>query len=182
MNPTFQYYPARIKSNRPIGRLNLNTFLSKIKTPTEKTIQLYVDINKADITGNLKKKAELKAKLFYFTPATYVIPCRRYSDIQSWTGLMPLDFDKIEYANEFRDYLITKHPYIIAAWLSASKKGVRAFVNIPVVNSVDEYKELFWGIRDVLEIYDGFDIAPQNCVLPLFLSYDPEIKIIGLPI
>ena len=74
--------------------------------------------------------------------------------------------------------LFNEYDFIIAAWLSASRKGVKAFVKIPEANTVDEYKSYFWGLAlEEMQQYIGFDTAPQNAVLPMFMSYDKDIKI-----
>jgi hypothetical protein len=83
--------------------------------------------------------------------------------------------ESVEYAKEFKEYLFNKNKFIISSWLSASKRGVRAVVKIPVCTSVDEFKHYFNAIERELNCYNGFDPAPKNCVLPLFISYDPEI-------
>lgn len=173
---TFQYYPNEVKSNKPLGDISLNKFLGKIKHPNPETIELYNAIELATKNKDEEARGRLKSKLYYFTPAVYVNQARRYNQIMHWTGLMPLDFDKINFADEFRDYLISEYPFIIASWLSSSRYGVRALARIPVVHSVDDYKALYYGMRDTIGGYNGFDMAPQNCVLPLFLSYDADMK------
>ena len=43
--------------------------------------------------------------------------------------------------------------------------------------SIDEFKGLFYGIAAEMDQYNGFDPTGQNCVLPCFQSYDPDILI-----
>jgi hypothetical protein len=107
----------------------------------------------------------------------YVQGARKYENIKHWTGLLVLDFDHLEvdYAVEFKSYLFDEYKFIIAAWLSASRHGVRALVKIPQAQSVDEFKQYFAAIERHLNCYNGFDKAPKNCILPLFFSYDAEI-------
>lgn len=176
MNPIFQYYPANVQTKIALGNLDLDAMLNKIAQPNEATIDIYERIKLATIAKDEKLRAALKSKLYYFTPAVYLHGGRGYCNIKHWTGLMPLDFDKIDNAPEFRDYLFTEYPYIIASWLSSSKRGVRALVNIPACNTTEEYKSYFYGVRGALGIYNGFDNAPKNCVLPLYLSYDADLK------
>jgi len=93
--------------------------------------------------------------------------------------LMPLDFDKLsgkDEAVELKKALFDTFDFIICVWLSSSGKGVRALAKIPVVNSVEEYKmhyHAFWF--NIGQHMKGFDIAPQNPVLPLFLSIDNDL-------
>ena len=178
--PTFQYYKANIKESTPLGIISLERFIEAIREPKEAIQDVFEKIKEAELAGDMKLKADLKTHLFSFTPAVYVIGRRQYTDIHSFTGLMPLDFDHLEsvsYAEEFRDYLFDEYDFVVASWLSASGLGVRALVRTIPVGSVKEYKELFEGLA-MSEMYEyaGFDTAPKNCVLPLFLSYDPDIK------
>jgi hypothetical protein len=143
-------------------------------------LDLFDNISKAERDGDMKLKAKLKTQLFYIVPAVDIVEGlhRKYDNIEHFNGILPLDFDHIDNAEEFRDYIVDEYDFVIAAWLSASKKGIKALVSIPVVSSPDEYKELFWGLaNNVMMKYKGFDIATQNSVLPLFLSPDPNIRL-----
>jgi VirE N-terminal domain len=173
---TFQYYRANIKSNKPIGYINLNQFIKCHINPKDNIKEVFRKIVDAEQTGNRQLKAELKQNnLYYFTPCVQVYPYRRYSDIRYFTGLLVLDFDHINNAKEFKQFLFDNYKFIIAVWLSPSKYGVKCLVKIPVVNTVDEFKEYYYGIVTEMEIYNGFDGSGQNPVLPLFQSYDPEL-------
>lgn len=180
MKTTFQYYKANIKESTPLGIISLDRFIKAIKDPLENIKEVFDKIHQAELDEDWTLKSDLKTQLYSFTPAVYVIGRRQYSDIHNFTGLMPLDFDHLEnreYAEQFRDYLFNEYPFIVSSWLSASGLGVRALVRIPLVENVVEYKQFFeglkqWGFGD----YVGFDIAPKNAVLPLFLSYDKDIK------
>ena len=172
----FQYYPARVKSNKPIGFTTLDYFIKSTKHPKQSVIDIFNRIATAESEGDMKLKSELKQNnLFYFTPAVIVGGLRRYKNIQFFTGLMVLDFDHIDYAEELKKYLFNTYNFIIAAWLSPSKKGIKALVSIPIVVSVDEFKEYYYGICTEMENYEGFDESGQNCVLPLFQSYDSNL-------
>jgi predicted transcriptional regulator len=39
----------------------------------------------------------------------------------------------------------------------------------------DEFKQYYAGIERHLNCYNGFDTAPKNCILPMFISYDADI-------
>lgn len=174
----FNYYQADITKSTALGDVTLDRFLSTIKFPKKTTKEIFTEIREAHEAGDMKRKAELKFKLFSFTPCVYVKGRRMYENIQHWTGLMMLDFDKlpsVEYAKEWKEELFKEYKSIVAAWLSASQLGVRALVRIPVVHNVAEFKEYFHGIQLELEAYRGWDRAPQNCILPCFLSYDPDL-------
>lgn len=174
---TFNYYAADITKSMPLGEVTLDRFLSTIKFPRKPTKEIFERIRAAEEAGDMKLKGELKTKLYSFTPCVFVEGSRKYDNIKHWTSLMVLDFDHLdaEYAKRWKLALFNEYKCIIAAWLSASHHGVRALVKIPVVHNVAEFKELFHGIQLELEKYKGWDKAPQNCILPCFLSYDPEM-------
>ena len=176
-NIIFQYYPAAIDQPLPIGIINLERFIETVGNPSEKTRLIFGQIKAAAEAGDLKLKAELKAQLYAFTPCAFVKENRAYVSIINWTGLLALDFDKLEiaYCIEFKQYLFDTYPFIIATWLSASKHGVRAFVKIPICHSVGEFKEYFNAIKKQFSDYNGFDASLINCILPMYLSYDPDI-------
>lgn len=171
----FQYYSNSIQSSKAIGYVTIDKFIQSTANPKPEVKKRFLDIVDASTNGDLKRKAELKVGLFSFTPCVNVSEFRRYADIIAFTGLLVLDFDKIPNAIEFKEYLFTSYDFIFAAWLSPSKQGVKAFVNIPIVKTPDEFKEYFFGIASEMEQYNGFDPTGQNCVLPLFQSWDPDL-------
>lgn len=175
----FNYYPANIKDTSAIGIVSLDRFIKSVKNPKEETKHIFDQIKLADERKDQAEKQKLKSKLYYFTPCVIVNQKRLYTDIKEFTGLVTLDFDKLDedYAKEFKQELFNEFKFIIACWLSASKRGVRALVKIPICNSVEEFKQYFMGLEFELGIYKGFDTAPKNCVLPMFMSYDKDILV-----
>ena len=174
---TFNYYDADIKSSIPLGNVTLDYFINAIRNPKIDIKHIFERIRIAEEVGDMATKQALKSKLYSFTPCVYVQGARKYENIKHWTGLLVLDFDHLEvdYAVEFKSYLFDEYKFIIAAWLSASRHGVRALVKIPQAKSVEEFKQYFAAIERHLNCYNGFDKAPKNCILPLFFSYDAEI-------
>lgn len=174
----FQYYPARIKSITPKGFISLDYFLNSIKNPKSSTLGIFKQIEKAELAGDMKLKSELKQNnLFFFTPCVHVKDFRRYKNIKLFTGLIPLDFDHIDNAQEFKEYIFNEYNFIIATWLSPSKKGVKCLVKIPVVSSIDIFKQHFFALEEIFEIFDGYDGTTKNAVLPLFQSYDFDLLV-----
>lgn len=170
----FQYFSNKIQGSAPLGFIGLDRFINATRTPKNK--EVFEAIGKASAEGNLELKAELKQNnLYYFTPCVVVNERRKYSHIIKWTGLLVLDFDKIDNALELKQHLFESFDFVIASWISPSKRGVKAFVKIPVVTSTDDFKRHFKAIEQVFEAYDGFDTTAKNCVLPLFQSYDADI-------
>jgi hypothetical protein len=168
----FQYYPNKVNTAEPLGFVTLQRFIDSVKQPKPHLIEIFNQIAYFESIGDMESKAKLKQRIYYFTPCVIVNRRRRYSDIAKWTGLAVLDFDHINNAPEFRDYLFNEYKSIICAWLSPSKHGVKALVNIPEVQSVDEFKSYFFGLSEEMWQYNGFDGSGQNCVLPLFQSMD----------
>jgi len=178
-NINFQFYTGGIKSATPKGNISLDRFFYGIKHTKPEMLNLLNRIANATKNGDVETKNTLKNKLIFFTPS---INCtkRKYENIINFTGLAPLDFDKldsVDYAIEFKEHLFNHYPEIISTWLSSSKKGVRAFVKIPICQNPDEYKSYYNAFENEFGKYNGFDTAPKNAVLPLFLSNDPEILV-----
>ena len=174
----FQYYPSDIRIVKPLGEISLYDYLYKIKNPTEQTITLFKQIEEASTIGDLKLKSELKAKTYYFTPCLFSDgQGRSYSNIKSWTGLMIIDVDGLtpEYAIEFKEYLFNTYKFFISVFLSASKRGVKGIVKIPVCYSTDEFKSYFYGLMDKFQEYKGIDFSSKNCALANYLTYDKEL-------
>ena len=142
------------------------------------TIRLFKQIQQAETSGNNKLKAELKQKLYSFTPCVIISNgWKLQKNITSFTGLLVLDFDHLDSPQQsikLKQRIFDK-PYIIAAWLSPSKHGVKALVSIPVSSTVDEFKEYFYGLATVMSKEKGFDPSPKDPTLFLFQSYDPNL-------
>ena len=174
----FQYYPSDIRTVIPLGEISLYDYLYKIKNPTQQTVSLFKQIEEASSAGDLKLKSELKAKTYYFTPCIFSDGLgRSYSNIKSWTGLMIIDVDGLtpEYAIEFKEYLFNTYKFFISVFLSASKRGVKGIVRIPICTSTDEFKSYFYGLMDKFQEYKGIDFSSKNCILSNYLTYDRDL-------
>jgi hypothetical protein len=173
----FQYYEADIKSTRPLGIVSLEYWIQSMVNPKPKYKEIFEKIHLASLNQNKAEKDILKRALYFFTPSVLVKNRRCYADIDRFTGLLTIDFDGLDpdYAEEFKTALFNEYKFIICSWLSASKKGVRALIKIPIAKDVDDFKLYFNAIEQEFGIYHGFDTAPKNCVLPMFMSYDTEI-------
>lgn len=173
----FQYYADNIKKSKFAGWITLTQLIRSIKDPKLDTNKIFEKIAECESNGDLEQKAKLKQKLYHFTPCVHLKGMRRYSNITAFTGLLILDFDHIDNALDFKEYLFNEYNSIICAYLSPSKKGVKAIVKIPECRSVDEFKSYYYGIAEEMECYNGFDDSGKNCVLPLFQSIDKDIFI-----
>jgi hypothetical protein len=170
----FQYYAGNIKETCPLGYISLSTFIQKVHHPKPEIKHLIEQIRQS----GPEEKAILKTQLYFFTPCVIINGKRNYASINKFTGLLTIDFDKLhdeKYATDFKTALFNKYPFIVSAWKSSSGKGVRALISIPQAKDINDFKAYFKAVEKEFQQYKGFDIAPKNCVLPLFYSYDPEI-------
>lgn len=174
----FQFYPAHVDSKKPIGTVSLDEFVNAIRNPSDKIKEVFRQIANAASVGDLKLKDSLKQNnLYYFTPCVYT-DCkgRGYANIDYFNGVAVLDFDKIDNAETLRDYIFDNYNCVICAYVSPSKRGAKFLVKIPKVSTTDEFKEYFYGLGCEFEKWKGWDGTAQNCVLPLFLSIDSNIR------
>lgn len=175
-NTSFFYYPADVTIPKPLGSVTFKQFLRANKTPSPDISGIFEQISAATDVGDLELKHKLKSKLYYFTPCVQTDGNGRcYTNITGFTGLMVLDFDKLDNAPAFKQFLFDAVPSIIAAYMSPSKKGCKFIVKIPICKTTEEFKSYFYGIGNYLEKYEGFDPSTQNCILPLYLSIDPDL-------
>lgn len=178
LDTKFQYYPSNVKVTNPIGSISLLSYLSAIKEPKQEIVSIFKKIEVAALNNDLKAKQELKSKLYYFTPCVNTDGLgRKYDNITSWTGLMVVDIDGLdkELAVEFKKYLFDKYKFFVALFLSASKKGIKGIVRIPVCSSIEEFKSYFYGLMDEFQYYKGIDFSSKNCMLPNYLTYDTDL-------
>jgi hypothetical protein len=174
----FQWYNGNIKDTTPRGTINLEQFISSHQNPTKEILEAFDQIEQASIDGNKELKAQLKTtKLFYFTPSALFEGGRKYTNITSFTGLAQIDIDGLEPedAIDLKNYLFDNYQEVFCAYLSPSRTGVKALMRIPLVKDVKEFKEYYQGIENELNWISGFDSAPKNLALPLFISWDSDI-------
>jgi hypothetical protein len=120
---SFFYYPADVKIPEPLGTVTFEQFLRANKSPSPSISGIFSQISDASAAGNMELKDKLKSKLYYFTPCVKTNGAgRKYDNITGFTGLMVLDFDKLQDAPAFKQFLFDAVPSIIAAYLSPSKK------------------------------------------------------------
>lgn len=178
LDTVFSYFPANIESKKPIGKVTLYNYLKAIKNPQPHIVDLFMEIEKASLAGNKQLKDELKAKLFYFLPCvTLDGQGRSYTNLTGFTGLMIVDLDNLDvgFAKEIKEYLFKTYSFVIACFLSASKKGVKLIIKVPIVKSIDEFKAIFYGLMSEWQFYKGMDFTPKNSVLANYLTYDREL-------
>lgn len=173
-NPSFSFYPANVKITKPLGVVTMEQFIEANRNPKDSVRELF---KKIQMAGD-KEKQELKQQLFYFTPCIHTDGLgRSYSNITSFSGLLCLEFDKIpEFAFELRDWIFDNFEECVCAYISPSGKGTKTLWKIPVVDNVDSFKEYFYGISHRFSRIVGYDPSSQNPSLPLYLSWDKDLK------
>lgn len=174
----FQYFPSKVYITEPLGEISLSQFIRAIKNPKPEMKEVFLKIAQAGKENNLKTKDWLKAnKLFYVTPSLYFNgKGRKYEDVVRHLPFLVIEFDKTPYASELKKEIFEKFDSCICAFLSPSKTGCKFVFHIPVVESVDSYKELYCGLFHFLEPYNA-DPCNFNPSLPLFISWDEDILV-----
>jgi len=173
----FQWYNNGIKTTTPGGEISLIEFVNATINPKESLLNAFKQIEDASLAGNKKLKDELKQQLLFFvTPSIKVNGRRNYESITEFLPFAVLEYDGIENADVLRDYIFEKMESCIFAFLSPSKSGCKFIFHIETPISIDDYKQKYYGIAHYLDKFRKFDICNRNCVIPLFISYDPDAK------
>lgn len=178
LDTEFYYFPANIETKKPLGKVKLFDYLKAIKQPKPNIITLFKEIEEASLAGNKLLKDELKSKLYYFLPCVELDGIgRSYENVTGFSGLMIADMDNLEpeFAKELKEHLFNEYPFVIASFLSASKKGVKVIIRIPKVSSINQFKSLFYGLMSEWQHYKGMDFTPKNAVLANYLTYDTDL-------
>jgi len=178
----FQYYHGDIKKSIPLGFVSLEQFIDKHLNPSAKLLGVFNQIDEATKSGDKKLKSQLKMdNLFSFTVSAQFDGSRKYDNIVDFNPIAQLDFDGLteDAATSLRDYLFEHYPQVVCSYLSPSRSGVKILIRIPKIDikngieeGIAEYKAYYGAIEDEFSNYEGFDPAPKNLALPLFISYD----------
>lgn len=173
----FPYYSGNIKISNCLGHVSLDYFIRAHENPT---LNMRVLLDTIQVAVSKEVKRELKQRLFSFTPSVFIPrgSKRKYDNINNWTGLMQLDFDKLDGeqdAEDLKHHIFRNYEQIVCAYMSPSRKGVKALMKIEVPKDKDHYKAIHKAVATEMEPYDCFDNATNNAMLPLFLSYDKNI-------
>lgn len=170
-----QFFTGGITNTTPTGEVTIGQLFMDIMSPNQELKSLLESIQQAAAIENDQLKHDLKKQLPYYVPAAKVSK-RSYENIIEFTGFMPVDFDKLTPKDAVPlKYDLMKHPFVMGAWLSSSRKGVRAIVHIPICKSVEEYKKRFFALEDEFSIYSGFDIMLQSPIQAMYYSMDDDI-------
>lgn len=174
---SFQWYEADIKKIAPKGDITLRQFINSVQSPKNSLKDTFKKVEEASLAGNKELKAELKKGLFAVTPCVQIKGVRNYEGIKSFNNILIIEYDGIDFADELRDYIFEKFESCLFAFISPSKSGCKFIFRIKPVNSILEFKELFFGLAYELDKFINLDISGSNCVLPLFISWDENAKV-----
>jgi hypothetical protein len=124
--------------------------------------------------GETDKADSLKRKLPAFTISATFKERRKKDDIDSYTGLLHLDYDKLDNAHELKAQVM-EMPFTYAAFISPSGNGVKVIVKSD--NGLSTHTEAFNALRDY---YDGelgieSDGSVKDVTRLCFVSYDSTL-------
>ena len=127
------------------------------------------------INRNENEKASvLKKTLPAFTPSGTFNERRKKENIDSYSGLLHLDYDKVDDIESLKENII-KIPFTYSAFISPSGKGLKVMVITDAF--LENHTEAFNELR---AYYDGIvgldsDKSVKDVTRLCFVSYDPEL-------
>ncbi len=158
----------RANNTKPVEEFDVIQYLDRIRTGASR--ELVERIRKADDAT----RADLKKQLPGVTGAG-AFTTREDDALKQPSGWAVLDFDHLANPAEFRDY-IAKQDYILAAYISPSGDGVKAWAKIPAVKDKAEYKARYEALLREID-NEATDPANKNVSRLTFDSWDPDIII-----
>ena len=126
--------------------------------------------------GNSKKASEIKSNLPCYNDISATFKERRKKEycVDQYTGLLHLDYDKLENVEEVKANLISI-PYTYSAFISPSGNGVKVLVKCD--NDISSHKKAFNSLRDYYDKIVGVqsDKYVKDITRLCFVSYDPDL-------
>ena len=124
--------------------------------------------------GNEDEAEEIKRNLPCMTISATFKERRKKDYLESYTGLLHLDYDKLENAEEVKTNLISI-PYTYSAFISPSGNGVKVLVKSD--NAMSSHEVAFNSLR---EYYDKIvnvesDSSVKDITRLCYMSYDPDL-------
>ena len=125
-------------------------------------------------SGNTKQANELKLKLPAFTISATYKGKRKKENVESYSGLLHLDYDKLDNVQDIKSKIIS-NPYTYAAFVSPSGKGLKVLVKCD--NDLSAHTYAFNALRSY---YDSFlevesDKSVKDVLRLCFVSYDSDM-------
>jgi len=124
--------------------------------------------------GNSKKASEIKSNLPAITISATFKERRKIDCVDKYSGLLHLDYDKLENAEEVKTNLISI-PYTYSAFISPSGNGVKVLVKCD--NDISSHKSAFNSLRDYYDKIVGVqsDKSVKDITRLCFVSYDHDL-------
>jgi hypothetical protein len=124
--------------------------------------------------GNSKKASEIKSNLPALTISATFKERRKKGYVDKYSGLLHLDYDKLENVEEVKANLISI-PYTYSAFISPSGNGVKVLVRSD--NDISSHTTAFNGLRAYYDEIVGVksDSSVKDITRLCFVSYDCEL-------
>jgi hypothetical protein len=131
-------------------------------------------IRQAIDEGDQVKADELKRNLPAFTLSATFKERRKKENIDTYSGLLHLDYDKVDDVEILKDIII-KIPFTYSAFISPSGKGLKVIVKTDA--ELDSHTETFNALRDYYDDIAGVvsDRSVKDVTRLCFVSYDPSL-------
>jgi KaiC/GvpD/RAD55 family RecA-like ATPase len=131
-------------------------------------------IRKAFDNNDLELANSLKMALPAFTPSGTFNERRKKENIDSYSGLLHLDYDKVEDVESLKE-IIVKIPFTYSAFISPSGKGIKVVVNTDA--DLETHTDAFNALRAFYDGIVGFesDKSVKDVTRLCFVSYDPNL-------
>lgn len=129
-----------------------------------------------------KKRSKLKIDLLPAICFNGEFGKREINGVKKSNGLIILDIDRLE---DYQDSVrrkneVTQHPWVKAAFVSPSQKGIKFLVRIPNIDKTEpeeidlEFKGYFQALQ---KEFPDIDPSGKDISRACFASYDPDIYI-----
>lgn len=124
--------------------------------------------------GDTNKANDLKLNLPAFTISATYKEKRKKDNVHSHTGLLHLDYDKLDNVQEIKTKLI-EMPYTYSAFISPSGKGIKVLVRSD--NDLSTHTFAFNALRDYYDKVIGIssDKSVKDILRLCFVSNDPDL-------
>jgi len=124
--------------------------------------------------GDTEQAYELKLKLPAFTISATYKDKRKKENVESYSGLLHLDYDKLDNIQDVKSKIIS-NPYTYAAFVSPSGKGLKVLVKCDndlsthtyAFNALKQYYDKLLGVQS--------DKSVKDILRLCFVSYDPDL-------
>lgn len=152
--------------------INIDLILEYIKNGRWK--DNIIKLRTAISNGETKKYDELKKLIPAFTISATFNGRRRKEHLESYTGLIHLDYDKVEEVEKLKEIAISL-PFTYSAFISPSGNGLKIIVKTDA--TLETHREAFNNLKKYYDNILGVesDKSVKDVTRLCFVSYDPEL-------